>query len=143
MAFGQETQIFNFSTRISTVIESAVTNFAAKLYFTYEYEESTATKLVKTIRIPIQSHHTTLTTLNSEIGVFTGALPAPANQIPALDTFLPEADGRVIHQAWIEMYSNHVGASLTDFSATYKIDNSGSEIIRATYEMALNGRSLN
>jgi hypothetical protein len=139
---GQQSQVYNFSTRISTVAASAVTNIATKLYFTYEYEESTAAKLVKTVRIPIQSHHTTLLTTQSEVGVFTGALPAPPNQIPALSTFLPETDGRIIHQAWIEMYANTAGASTTDHSATYKIDSSGSEAIRATYEAALNGGAL-
>jgi hypothetical protein len=50
--------------------------------------------------------------------------------------------GRIIRQAWLELYSNIGGAATTDFSATYKIDNSGSEVIRSTYEMALNGAAL-
>jgi len=140
---GELSGVFQLSARIATVISSSITNLSAKLYFTYEYEDSTALKLVKTVRIPIQSHHTTLLTTMSQVGVFTGAIPAPINQIPALNTFLPETDGRVIHQAWIEMYSNNAGIAATNFSAAYQIDNSASaQSPRALYQMALIGGAL-
>lgn len=135
--------VYQLSVRTATSLSSSITNLAAKMYFTYEYEESTAAKLIKTVRIPIQSHHTTLTTLMSEVGVFTGTIPAPRFQIPQLSTFLPETSGRVIRQAWLEMYSNQASAATTNFSGVYQIDNSASfQIRRSTFNQALNGDSL-
>lgn len=135
--------VYQLSFRAATSVSSSITNLAAKMYFTYEYEESTAAKLIKTVRIPIQSHHTTITTLQSEIGVFTGSIPAPPFQIPQLSTFLPETSGRVIRQAWMEMYSNQASTAVTNFSGVYQIDNSASaQVIRSTFNQALNGDSL-
>lgn len=135
--------VYQLNARFATSVSSSVTNLAAKMYFTYEYEESTATKLVKTVRIPIQSHHTTLTTLMSEVGVFTGTIPAPTFQIPKLSTFLPETSGRQIYQAWLELYSNQASTATTNFSGVYQIDNSSSfQVRRAFFNQALNGDSL-
>jgi hypothetical protein len=65
-----------------TASSVGVTNQTARLYITYEYEDSSATTRVKTVRIPIECPNSLLTNTLTEFGT---------NQIPVLDTFLPEA----------------------------------------------------
>jgi hypothetical protein len=131
--------VYQIAATFATTVASTVTNVSAKLYFTYEYEDSLATTLVKTVRIPIQSHHTSLTTANTSyvIGT-TGSLVVPKAQIPALNTFLPETVGRTIQQAWIETYSNNASAAVTNGSASYQIDVSASSIPRGFQSGTLN-----
>ncbi len=111
-----------------------VNNITAKVIITYEYDDSNVTQ-VKTVRVPIQSHHTSLTTSHVEVGTAGGTTNAPANQIPALDTFLPESS-KTIRRAWIEVFAQDGGNATTDFNAFYQIDNA-TEDTRATLEQAL------
>jgi hypothetical protein len=104
-AISASSAVYQISMKVSTAAASSINNIACKLYFTYEYDDVSATKYLKTVRIPIQSQQGTLLATDSELGV-SGSCPVPINQIPALATFLPETSGRVINQAWIEMWSN-------------------------------------
>ncbi len=118
--------------------DGSVTNITCKLVSTYSYEDSAQNIFLKTIRIPIQSHHTTLTTSHVEVGTTGGAAgtDVPSGQIPALNFFLPEA-GKTIRQAFLDLYANEATAlNTTDFTPYIKIDSS-SEVARATLEQAL------
>jgi len=108
----------------STATASSVQNITAKLIITYEYDD-TSSSFAKTVRIPIQSHHALLSASAVEIGTTGGTNNAPANQIPALDTFLPESN-KSYKEVWFEMMGNDAGAATTDFQAIYKIDSGGS-----------------
>lgn len=66
----------------------------------------------KSIPIPIQSLKTQLTTAHQEIGVDGTDSPAPANQIPALDTYLEESDKSYL-AAWVDIEMK-VGTSGTN-----------------------------
>lgn len=69
-------------------------NITAKLIITYEFQGTGQTTRVKTVRIPIESTTTKLTTSLAEIGT---------NQIPNLDTFLPESS-KTYRQNFFEIY---------------------------------------
>ena len=118
---------------MSTATSACVANISAKLYITYEYEAS-ASRTIKTVRIPIQSGSSLLTAAAIEIGT-GGTTPAPANQIPALDTFLPETN-KTYQSTWFEMFGNDGGAATTDFKANYQI-NTGAIAPRCHLEEAL------
>lgn len=85
----------------------------AKIYITYEFEDSTSPTRTKTVRIPIESPTTSLTATLAEIGT---------NQVPLLDTFLPEA-GKTIRYIWYEVAANdHRGDISTDFALELSLD---------------------
>lgn len=94
----------------------------AKLYMTYNYDDVGIKTVTKTVRIPIQSSHNVLTTTWAAIGE-SGANPAPQNQIPALDTFLPEAI-KNYQSAWIELHYNeskiNAGAGMGSMLALFE-----------------------
>ncbi len=92
-----------------------------ELFITYEYDDAGITAELKTVVIPLQSHHTTLTAVLQEFGTTGGANNAPANQIPALDTFLPEAS-KVIRQAYFIVECNDAGAATTDYIFYWALD---------------------
>lgn len=76
-----------------------------QLEITYDYDNTTGTERTKSIPIPIQGHHTFLTAgAMVEIGT-AGVLNAPANQMPALDTYLEEA-GKTYHQTMFVWHAN-------------------------------------
>lgn len=81
-------------------------NAYAKLIITYEYDDS-ATTQIKTVRIPIDGNNGALTTAFTNVGA--------ANQIPVLDTFLPEA-GKVIRSYFFQM-DVHTGTTAAATSA--------------------------
>lgn len=113
----------------ATSVADNVNNITAKIRITYQYDDSSGTH-IKTVRIPIQGELGFLPTSKTEIGC-SGASAAPANQIPALDTFLPEGS-KTIRQAWIEVFANDAGSpAATNFNAFYEIDSAG-EATRAT-----------
>lgn len=118
---------------VATTNPQNMGNISAKVYITYEYSDASSTH-IKTIRIPIQGEHTTIGTSAVEIGT-GGANAAAANQIPLLDTFLPETS-KTIRQAWIEIVGVDGGAATTDFNAFYQID-SATEVTGQTLEQAL------
>lgn len=121
---------------VSTAAIRNVNNISAKLLITYAYDDSSGTH-IKTIRIPIQSHHSGILNTTTEIGTTGGANNAPANQIPALDTFLPEAS-KVIRQAFLEFVGTDGRGNTTDFSLSVKID-SATPVVRSVLETAIVG----
>lgn len=130
------TQTCQIGVAVSTSAASNVTNVQAVLVLTYEFDDASATTRTKSIPIAIQSHHTTLTTSHVEVGTTGGTSNAPANQIPALDTYLPETS-KTYCDAWVEVHSNDMsGSATTDITVFYQID-STTEVQRATLEQAL------
>jgi hypothetical protein len=72
-------------------------NVSAKLLITYDYDDTSATH-IKTVRIPIEGNNANLTAAYTNVG-------GVANNIPALDTFLPEAS-KVYRSIFLETYCN-------------------------------------
>jgi hypothetical protein len=104
---------FQFATSSATnpVI---LTNISAKLVITYSYDDTSgATTRIKTVRIPLESHTDTvpLTTL-TQIGT---------NQIPNLDTFLPE-DTTAYRCKFFEISGNEAIGATTDTTLTVALD---------------------
>jgi hypothetical protein len=116
--------------RFESSAAANVNNITAKLYVTYEYDDTSAT-LVKTVKIPLEGNTGNLnTTANTNIRGSAGAA-----QIPALDTFLPE-DSKTYRKIWFELHASDAGAAATDFTLSVAID-SGTNA-RAALEQALN-----
>lgn len=105
----------------------AAINVTARLIITYEYEDSTATTRVKTVRIPIESSTGLLGDVLAELGT---------NQIPALDTFLPEAS-KTYRDIFFEVDANEASVSTTDFQLGLALDAEG-EALDGVHEQALN-----
>jgi hypothetical protein len=132
-------------TRFATGSASNVNGVAAVLEITYDYDESqwindgtptTLTSMVKTVAIPIQTHHTTLTTSYQEIGIASTS-PAPANQIPILTStgaLLPEASVSVKY-VWLELQGTEGGTS-TGLTMTVRVDGS-TDMARYTTALGL------
>lgn len=124
----------NVSIAVSTSIASNVNGQAPKLVITYAYDPSVQVDVpapvpaetppdiaqfrTKTIRIPVQSHGTTLTASQQEAGA-DGVLPR-TNQLPDLDTFLPESDKRYL-SVYLESYANLNLAATTSFTPFVQI----------------------
>jgi hypothetical protein len=85
---------------------SATTNATCKIIITYEYDDAGQTTRVKTVKIPLDGNTGSLTTALAAIGGIN-------NQIPALDTFLPES-GKVYRDIFFETYTNTGTTSTTD-----------------------------
>jgi len=115
-------------------------HIAAKLVITYSFSDVSQTTRVKTVRIPLQSHHTTLTNAAQEFGTTGGTTNAPSNQIPALDSFLPE-NTVSIKQVWIEFLANNASAATTGIAPVYQID-AQTVVTRGTITQALNTGNL-
>ena len=81
-----------------TVTGPSTNNATAKLIITYEYEDSTATTRIKTVKIPVEGNTGNLTTTLTNLG-------GVANQFPALDTFLPESS-KVYRNIFFETYGH-------------------------------------
>ncbi len=93
-------------------------NHCAKLKITYEYDDTQSTH-IKTIRIPIESTRSKLTTSMQTVGGSTA--------IPALTgSYLPEGSVTV-RQIWVELWGNEATSSTGDFIAQYRI-NGGSTV---------------
>jgi len=105
-------------------------NASAKIIITYEYDDSAATTRIKTVKIPIDGNNGNLTTAYVNVGGL-------ASQIPALDTFLPEAS-KVYRNIFFEMLV-HTGASATATS-TLDVSYNGGTTTTAdlTYASSLN-----
>lgn len=102
-------------------------NHTAKLIITYEYEDTTSATFAKTVRIPLDSGTGALTTSLVQIGT---------NQIPALDTFLPES-GKTYRNIAFEFYYNEQTSGATqDASLGMQVD-SGTEHLTAIHESGL------
>lgn len=98
-------------------------NASAKLYITYEYDDTAHSTRIKTVRIPIESYNGRLTTTHTAIKQASTA----ANQLPALKhattPFLPEAS-TVIRQAFCEIWTNNLPSSTGNPLLTLNLDNS-------------------
>lgn len=82
-----------------TVTGLSTNNATAKLIITYEYDDTSATTRIKTVKIPMDGNNGNLTTtLASNMGGL-------ANQYPNLDTFLPEAS-KTYRDIFFETYSH-------------------------------------
>jgi len=107
-----------------------------RLRLAYTYDDAAQATLQKTIRIPLQSHHTLLTDVQQEFGTTGGADDAPTGQIPALSIFLPE-DSKVIYQAFLDLSANEATVlNTTDFTPYVQID-AAAEVARAPLEQGL------
>lgn len=123
------------SLAVATTAAANVNAITFKLVLTYEFDSSAQTTRIKTIRIPIQSQAGALTAALQEVGT-EGTAPAPVNQIPALDTFLPEA-GKVYRQIFLESAGNDSNATgNTAFTPFLQID-AAAEVARATIDETL------
>jgi hypothetical protein len=108
---------------MSTDTNGSAQNITGKLIITYQYSEESATT-IKTVRIPIQSGSALLGLQAAEIGT-TGTNAVSVNQIPALDSFLPETN-KSYKNIWFEMFGNDVGGATTNFSASYTVNDQAS-----------------
>jgi len=94
----------------------AFANLSAKITITYQYEESTSNTQIKTIRIPVESTKSLLTTSWQFVGSgVTQAIP------PLKGTYLPEI-GVTIRQAYLEIQSNDAMNATTAFSGQTRIN---------------------
>lgn len=126
--FGSGTsQTSQVGVAFSTAAASNVTNITAKLIVTYDYDDSGQDTRVKTVRIPLDGPTAILTNTLTEIGT---------NQVPNLDSFLPEASKTYRHM-WFEIYANDAGNATTDFNLALSLDAEG-ESTRAVMEQASN-----
>lgn len=82
---------------------------------------------VKTVRIPLESRIAQETNTLTEIGT---------NQVPLLDTFLPEAD-KTYRQVWFETEYNDGGNAATNFNLALSLDAEG-EVSRGVLNQTLN-----
>jgi hypothetical protein len=103
-----------------------VANVSAKLYITYEYDDTAHATRVKTVRIPIESLNGRLSNSAQEVKQASTA----ANQLPALlhasTPFLPE-NSVTIRQAFCELWTKTTPSATTDSQLYLKVDSGGSE----------------
>jgi len=107
-------------------------NHAAKIIITYEYEDTSSTH-IKTIRIPIESTRTLLTTPWQTLG---GATAIPSITNFDVSPYLPET-GITIRQIFLEMWGNNGMNATTDYTWQTRI-NGGTAINTSRQEAALN-----
>ena len=111
-----------------TVTGSSTVNATAKLIITYEYSDTSATTRIKTVKIPVDGNNGSLTTTLANVGA--------ANQIPALDTFLPEAS-KVYRDIFFEIFA-HTGQASGTASPALNLRYDGATTISTTHQGALN-----
>lgn len=121
------TQTFIASLAVSTTIAS---NIGGTIWFeliiTYEYDNTAGSKRTRTVPVVMQSHYTYLTSGSMvEFGSSGGggATNAPANQIPAFDTYLEEA-GKTYLDMGLVMKAN-TGSVASDTTPSIQIDAAG------------------
>jgi len=102
------------------------TNVSAKLIITYNYDDSAHNTRIKTVRIPIESFNGRLS--NTAQIIRQGTI---TNQIPALDTFLPETS-KVYRQITAELWSNTLPSAATATTLYVKLDSGGAETTYGT-----------
>lgn len=130
------TQTVELGLAVATTAASNIGgSITAELVITYQYDDASGTTRTKTIGIPIQSHHTTLTNVQQEIGTTGGTVNAPANQIPALDTYLPEAS-KAYKAIYAVSTANDASVAASDVTPFIQID-SAAEVARGLIGQAL------
>lgn len=108
----------------------ATSNHSSKIIITYQYDDTLATnRQIKTIRIPIESTRTLLTTTYQTIG--------GATAIPAITgSYLPET-GITIRQVFLELWGQSGIASTNAFTISIRI-NAGTVIALSRAAVTLN-----
>lgn len=103
-------------TALARVVFTGVStiNATAKLVITYEYDDTAATTKIKTVRIPVDGNTGNLTTTLTALG-------GVSNQIPALDTFLPEA-AKTIQSFFFQMDVNTATSAAAAAALTMRYD---------------------
>ena len=97
----------------------ATSNHSAKAIITYQYDDTAATdKQIKTIRIPIESTRSLLTTSYQTIG---GATAIPAITNFSASPYLPET-GITIRQIFLELWGNSGILSTGAFTISIRIN---------------------
>lgn len=124
----------NFGSGASQTCQAAITvaalptiNISAKLIITYDYDDTSATTRIKTVRIPLESPTAPLTDVLTEIGT---------NQIPNLSTFLPEAS-KVFRDIFFEAWSVEWASATTTFQQAFALD-AEAEILDGVHTQNLN-----
>jgi len=87
-------------------------NHSAKLHITYQYDDAANTR-AKTVRIPLNSTGSILSATMLNLG--------SSSQIPALDTFLPEAN-KTYRAIWFEMYGNDATTTVGSVQLRHALD---------------------
>lgn len=107
----------------------ATINISVKLIITYEWDDAhaSASTRVRTVRIPIDSNTGALTATLAELGT---------NQIPNLDSFLPEAS-KTYTNIWFEIAGNEASTGTTNYQLGLQID-SATEVLDGSHQGALN-----
>jgi hypothetical protein len=118
MASGCRLTVGGMSTGVAT----------AKLLITYEYDDTGQNTRIKTVRIPIDGNTGALTTTLSNVG-------GVANQIPNLDTWLPEAS-KVYRDIFFETYT-HTGKTTGTTDRNLNLRFNGTNTLSVLYEAAL------
>jgi hypothetical protein len=97
----------------------ATCNHSSKIIITYQYDDANAVdRQIKTIRIPIESTRTLLTTTYQTIG---GATAIPALTNFGASPYLPET-GITIRQIFLELWGQSGIASTGQFTITIRIN---------------------
>ena len=105
----------------------SVNNICIKLFITYEWDDTSQTTRVKTVRIPIESTTGALTATLANVG---------STQVPALDTFLPEST-KVYRQIWLEArYNEYTTGTANDAALGISIGGA-TEQLTAVHESSL------
>ena len=100
----------------------ATANIGAKILITYQYEDSISNTRIKTIRIPIESTRSILTTSYQTVGG-AAAIPALTNFGNfGLTPYLPET-GITIRQIYLDLQFNDACNSTGNFSGATLINN--------------------
>lgn len=107
-------------------VGGAVINLSAELFLTFEYDDAGETSKTKTIEIVLDSPTARLTSTLAEIGT---------NQVPPLDTFLPEASKTLI-DAYFIVEGNLASDAVTDFQLGLSLD-AEAEVLFGAYRQAL------
>lgn len=105
----------------------SVTNICIKLFITYEWDDASQVTRVKTVRIPIESTVGALTATLANVGT---------TQVPALNTFLPEAS-KTIRQIWLEATYNEYTAGAANDAALGVSIGGAAEQLTAVHESSL------
>jgi hypothetical protein len=111
-----------------TISGAGTRNCTSKLIITYQYDDTAATQ-IKTVRIPMEGNTGNLTTVLTNLG-------GVANQIPALDDWLPE-NGVTIRDIFFETYTHTGQTGGTNDRALNMSFNSGTNTISMTTEGGL------
>jgi len=111
-----------------TVTGVTTINCTAKLIITYEYDDTGQTTRIKTVKIPVDGNNGNLTTSLAALG-------GVSNQIPNLDTFLPE-DSKTYRDIFFEINAHNGGTGTNTRVMTMRYNGSNS-LASGAYQAAL------